>query len=110
MEDGGERLFEGDDRGFEGTVEIVRQIFVADDDGFAILEARDDSGGEMVLTGSLGHLSPGEKAKVTGDWEHHEKFGPQLRADVALPLDPEDREGQIAVLGTLKHIGPVRAE
>jgi len=110
VEDGGETLFDGDDRGFEGTVEIVRQIFVADDDGFAILEVRDDSGEEMVLTGSLAHLSPGEKAKVTGDWEHHEKFGPQLRAAVALPLDPEDREGQIAFLGTLKHIGPVRAE
>jgi exodeoxyribonuclease V alpha subunit len=104
------RLFDGEGRDFDGTVEIIRQIFVAEEDGFAIIEARDQSGGEMVLTGSLAHLSPGERARVSGDWEHHEKFGPQLRAAVALPLDPEDREGQVAFLGTLSHIGPVRAE
>ncbi len=104
------RLFDGEGRDFDGTVEIIRQIFVAEEDGFAIIEARDQSGGEMVLTGSLAHLSPGERARVSGDWENHEKFGPQLRTAVALPLDPEDREGQVAFLGTLSHIGPVRAE
>ena len=104
------RLFDEDDGRFEGTVEIVRQIFASEDDGFAILEVRDASGGEMVITGSLVHLSPGESARVTGSWEHHERFGPQLKAEIALPLDPEDREGQIAFLGTLRHIGPVRAE
>lgn len=110
MEPEDARLFEDDDGRFEGTVEIVRQIFVAEDDGFAILEVSDDSGGEMVLTGSLAHLSPGEKARISGSWEHHEKFGPQLKTEIALPLDPEDREGQVAFLGTLRHIGPVRAE
>lgn len=104
-----DRLFEDDSR-FEGTVEVVHRIFVADDDGFAILEVRDADGGEITLTGTVAHLTPGEKARVTGNWEHHDKYGPQLRADTALPMDPEDREGQVAYLSTLKHIGPVRAE
>ena len=40
----------------------------------------------------------------------HAKYGPQLKAMAALPLDPVDRAGQIAYLTTLKHIGPARAE
>lgn len=104
-----DRLFEDESR-FEGVVEVLNRIFVAEDDGFAILEVRDPDGEEITLTGTVAHLAPGEKARVTGTWEHHDKYGPQLRAEAALPMDPEDREGQVAYLSTLKHIGPVRAE
>jgi exodeoxyribonuclease V alpha subunit len=104
-----DRLFEDESR-FEGVVEVLHRIFVADDDGFAILEVRDGDGEEITLTGTVAHLSPGEKARVVGTWEHHDRYGPQLKAETALPMDPEDREGQVAYLSTLKHIGPVRAE
>ena len=104
-----EPLFTNEGR-FEGAVEVVREIFTAEDDGYAVLEVRDASGDEFVLTGTVAHLAPGERAKVTGEWQHHNRYGPQLRADTAVPLDPSDRKGQVAYLSTLRHIGPVRAE
>ena len=104
-----EPLFTNEGR-FEGAVEVVREIFRAEDDGYAVLEVRDGSGDEFVVTGTVAHLVPGEKARLTGEWQHHDRFGPQLRADTAMPLDPEDRTGQVAYLSTLRHIGPVRAE
>ncbi len=104
-----EPLFSNEGR-FEGAVEVVREIFRAEDDGYAILEVRDGSGDEFVVTGTVAHLTAGEKARLTGEWQHHDRFGPQLRADTAMPLDPEDRAGQVAYLSTLRHIGPVRAQ
>jgi exodeoxyribonuclease V alpha subunit len=104
-----EPLFSNEGR-FEGAVDVVREIFRAEDDGFAILEVRDDSGDEFIVTGTVAHLSPGERARLTGDWQHHDRYGPQLKAETALPLDPQDRAGQVAYLSTLRHIGPVRAE
>ena len=104
-----EPLFDNEN-GFEGAVEVSRVIFTAEDDGYAVIEVRDDSGEEFVVTGTVAHLKPGEKAKLAGEWQQHARFGPQLRAITALPLDPGDRTGQIAYLSTLRHIGPVRAE
>jgi exodeoxyribonuclease V alpha subunit len=104
-----EPLFATEGR-FEGAVDVIREIFTAEDDGYAVLEVRDSSGDEFVLTGTVAHLNPGERARVTGVWQHHNRYGPQLRADSALPLDPSDRKGQVAYLSTLRHIGPVRAE
>ncbi len=100
----------GDRDRFAGTVEVTRRIFVAEDDGYAVLEVRAEDGDEFVLAGTAAHLAIGERARVTGRWETHDRYGPQLKAESALPLDPEDREGQIAYLGTLRNIGPVRAE
>jgi exodeoxyribonuclease V alpha subunit len=104
-----EPLFTNEGR-FDGAVEVVREIFTAEDDGYAVLEVRDATGDEFVLTGTVAHLAPGGRAKVTGEWQHHNRYGPQLRADTAMPLDPSDRKGQVAYLSTLRHIGPVRAE
>ena len=104
-----EPLFTNEGR-FEGAVDVVREIFRAEDDGFAILEVRDDTGDEFIVTGTVAHLTPGERARLTGEWQHHDRYGPQLKVDTALPLDPEDRAGQVAYLSTLRHIGPVRAE
>ncbi|MBK8295600.1 MAG: AAA family ATPase [Solirubrobacterales bacterium] len=102
-------LFENEN-GFEGPVEVSRVIFTAEDDGFAVIEVRDDSGEEFIVTGTVAHLKPGERARLAGEWQQHERFGPQLKAITALPLDPGDRSGQIAYLATLRHIGPIRAE
>jgi exodeoxyribonuclease V alpha subunit len=104
-----EPLFTDEGR-FEGAVDVVREIFKAEDDGYAVLEVKDASGDEIIVTGTVGHLIPGERARLTGEWQQHDRYGPQLRADTALPLDPEDRAGQVAYLSTLRHIGPVRAE
>jgi exodeoxyribonuclease V alpha subunit len=93
------------------TVTVRRVVFTSDDGTFSILDARDEgSGDDVALVGALGHLQPGERAAVNGTWEEHRRYGFQLRATDALPLDPTDREGQIAYLTSLRHIGEVRAE
>ncbi|MGE0066821.1 MAG: AAA family ATPase, partial [Solirubrobacterales bacterium] len=49
-------------------------------------------------------------AEVSGEWQTHSRYGRQLRAQGALPLAPADREGQVAYLTSLRHIGQKRAE
>src|SRR3954454_5761905 len=104
-------LFDADAAAFTGTVDVVGVIFRAEDDGYAVLEVRDAESGEgFALVGPVAHLGEGDRAEVSGDWQTHNRYGRQLRAQGALPLDPADREGQVAYLTSLRHIGPARAE
>jgi exodeoxyribonuclease V alpha subunit len=96
---------------YSGTIQVLGVIFSAKDDGFAVLKAQDKGTGEkFTLIGPVAHLSVGDRAEVRGRWKTHAKFGPQLHASAALPLDPSDRSGQIAYLTSLSHIGKARAE
>ena len=104
-------LFDADAAAFTGTVEVLGVIFSAEDDGYAVLEVQDaDSGEGFALVGPVAHLGAGDRAEVSGDWQTHSKYGRQLKARGALPLDPADRAGRIAYLTSLRHIGPARAE
>ena len=104
-------LFDGDQATYSGSIEVLGVIFRAMDDGYAVLEVEDrDSGEGFALIGAVAHLGPGERAQVDGEWQTHSRYGRQLRAHAALPLDPADREGQIAYLTSLPYIGPARAE
>ncbi len=104
-------LFDADAAAYTGTVEVLGVIFRAEDDGYAVLEVQDASSGEgFALVGPVAHLAAGDRAEVSGDWQTHNRYGRQLRAQGALPLDPADREGQVAYLTSLRHIGPARAE
>ncbi|HEX6665382.1 MAG TPA: AAA family ATPase [Solirubrobacterales bacterium] len=104
-------LFDADAAAFTGTVEVIGVIFSAEDDGYAVLEVQDAESGEgFALVGPVAHLSAGERAEVSGDWQTHSRYGRQLKARGALPLDPADRAGQVAYLTSLRHIGPARAE
>lgn len=104
-------LFDADAAAYTGTVEVLGVIFSADDDGYAVLEVQDTESGEgFALVGPVAHLGLGDRAEVSGDWQTHNRYGRQLRAQGALPLDPTDREGQVAYLTSLRHIGPARAE
>ncbi len=104
-------LFDADAAAFSGTVEVLGVIFAAEDDGYAVLEVQEVESGEgFALVGPVAHLNEGERAEVSGDWQDHTRYGRQLRARGALPLDPADREGRVAYLTTLRHIGPTRAE
>jgi exodeoxyribonuclease V alpha subunit len=108
---GAATLFDADAAAFTGTVEVLGVIFSAEDDGYAVLEVQDAESGEgFALVGPVAHLGPGERAEVSGDWETHSRYGRQLKARGALPLDPADRAGRIAYLTSLRHIGPARAE
>lgn len=104
-------LFDTDEAAYSGTVEVLGVIFRAEDDGYAVLEVQDSESGEgFALIGPVAHLSPGDRAQVSGEWQTHSRYGRQLRAQGAVPMDPADREGQIAYLTSLRHIGPARAE
>jgi exodeoxyribonuclease V alpha subunit len=104
-------LFDADAAAYTGTVEVLGVIFKAEDDGYAVLEVQETGSGEgFALVGPVAHLGPGDRAEVSGDWQTHSRYGRQLRAAGALPLDPVDREGQVAYLTSLRHIGPARAE
>jgi exodeoxyribonuclease V alpha subunit len=104
-------LFDADAASYTGTVEVLGVIFRAEDDGYAVLEVQEADGGDgFALVGPVAHLAPGDRAEVSGEWQTHSRYGRQLRAQGALPLDPADREGQVAYLSTLRHIGKKRAE
>ena len=76
-------------------------IFRAEDDGYAVLEVQEADGGDgFALVGPVAHLGPGDRAEVSGEWQTHSRYGRQLRAQGALPLDPADREGRVAYLTT----------
>jgi exodeoxyribonuclease V alpha subunit len=104
-------LFETDEASYSGTVEVLSVIFAAEDDGYAVLGVQEPgSGEEFALVGPVAHLNAGDRAEVSGEWQTHSRYGRQLRARGAMPIDPADREGQIAYLTSLRHIGPARAE
>jgi exodeoxyribonuclease V alpha subunit len=104
-------LFDADAASYTGTVEVLGVIFRAEDDGYAVLEVQEADGGDgFALVGPVAHLGPGDRAEVSGEWQTHSRYGRQLRAQGALPLDPTDREGQVAYLTSLRHIGKKRAE
>ncbi len=104
-------LFDTDAPGHSATVEVLGVIFCAEDDGYAVLEVQDAESGEgFALVGPVAHLGVGDRAEVSGEWQTHARYGRQLRAQGALPLDPADRAGRIAYLTSLRHIGPARAE
>jgi exodeoxyribonuclease V alpha subunit len=104
-------LFDTDAASYTGTVEVLGVIYKAEDDGYAVLEVQETESGEgFALVGPVAHLDAGDRAEVSGEWQTHSRYGRQLRAQGALPLDPADREGQIAYLTSLRHIGEKRAE
>src|SRR5690349_25109546 len=104
-------LFDADAASYAGTIEVLGVIYKAEDDGYAVLEVQEtDSGEGFALVGPVAHLKAGDRAEVSGEWQTHSRYGRQLRARGALPLDPADRAGRIAYLTSLRHIGPARAE
>jgi exodeoxyribonuclease V alpha subunit len=104
-------LFDAGAASYSGMVEVLGVIFRAEDGGYAVLEVQETGGGEgFALVGPVAHLNPGDRAEVSGEWQTHLRYGRQLRAQAALPLDPADREGQVSYLTSLRHIGRARAE
>jgi len=104
-------LFDADAASFTGTVEVISVRFRGEDGRFAVLWVRDtDSDERFAVVGPVGHLDAGDRAELSGEWEEHSTYGHQLSAQGAVPIDPSDRDGQIAYLTTLPHIGPARAE
>ena len=104
-------LFDADAASYSGVIEVLNVRFCSEDGKFAVLWVRETESDErFAVVGPVGHLDTGDRAEVAGEWDEHTKYGRQLRAQGAAPVDPSDREGQIAYLTTLPHIGQARAE
>lgn len=104
-------LFDADAASYTGTVEVLGVRYCSEDRKFAVLRVQEiDSGEGFILIGPVSHLDAGDRAEVSGKWEEDDRYGRRLRAQRALPLDPSDRDGQVAYLTTLPHIGRARAE
>ena len=104
-------LFDPDAASYSGTIEVLGVRFRSEDMKFAVLRVQETGSGEaFALVGPVAHLDVGDRAEVTGEWDDHSQYGRQLSAHGAVPIDPSDRDGQIAYLTTLPHIGEARAE
>jgi len=94
---------------FDGDVTVVRTRYVSPDTGFAVLDACNDHGEELVLVGPLSHLEVRERARIEGHWVDDARYGPQVKVSLAAPLAPADAEAVAAYLERVKHIGARRA-
>ncbi|MDX6700010.1 MAG: exodeoxyribonuclease alpha subunit, partial [Baekduia sp.] len=88
------------------AAEIVAVRWRADDGGFAVLAALGDDGREIVLTGPIAHLNEGDTVEVQGAWREHPKFGRQLHVEQLHLGPPASEDAVLALLGTVKHVGP----
>jgi exodeoxyribonuclease V alpha subunit len=92
------------------AAEIVAVRWRADDGGFAVLAALGDDGEEIVLTGPIAHLNEGDTVEVQGAWREHPKFGRQLHVEQLHLGPPASEDAVLALLGSVKHVGPRGAE
>jgi len=85
--------------------EIVAIRWRAEDGGFAVVDALDHGGREVVLTGPIGHLREGDTAEVAGHWREHPRFGRQLQVEQVRVGAPAGG-ALLALLASVKHVGP----
>ena len=94
---------------FDSEVTVRRTRYVSEDTGWAVVEAQDADGDEIVLVGPLSHLEERERAHVLGTWVDDSRYGPQVKVSQATPLVPSDAESVILYLKRVKHVGVKRA-
>jgi exodeoxyribonuclease V alpha subunit len=95
---------------FDAVLTVRRTRFTSEETGWAVVEALDDSGGEVVLVGPLSHLEDKERARIRGIWVNDARYGPQVKVSEAHPLPPADEEALGIYLRRVKHVGSKRAD
>jgi exodeoxyribonuclease V alpha subunit len=95
---------------FDAEVTIRRRRFASEESGWAVIEAVDPDGDEVILIGPLIHLEPSERAHVTGTWVDDSRYGIQVKVAQAHPLPPADADSLAMLLTRVKHVGAKRAE
>ena len=98
------------DEGFDAEVRVRQVRWAAPDGGFAVLSVEGSDGDEITVAGPVAHLSEGDRARVVGHWAEHERYGPQIQAEAAYELDPDDAAGALKYLTTISRIGKRRAQ
>jgi exodeoxyribonuclease V alpha subunit len=94
---------------FDAEVTVRRRRFASEQTGWAVVEAVDPDGDEVILVGPLIHLEPAERAHVTGTWVDDSRYGIQVKVAQAHPLPPTDPQALRTLLTRVKHIGTTRA-
>ncbi|MBV8431859.1 MAG: AAA family ATPase, partial [Solirubrobacterales bacterium] len=94
---------------FDSEVVVRRTRYLSPDAGWAVVEAADDAGEDLVLVGPVGHLEESERAHVVGSWVDDSRYGPQVKVSQAIPLAPVDAEALAVYLRRVKHVGVKRA-
>jgi exodeoxyribonuclease V alpha subunit len=94
---------------FDSQVTVKRRRFASQDSGWAVVEAVDADGGEVILVGPLIHLEERERVHVTGTWVDDSRYGIQVKAAEAHPVAPTDTTSLTTLLLKVKHVGVARA-
>ncbi|MCS6836149.1 MAG: ATP-dependent RecD-like DNA helicase [Anaerolineae bacterium] len=87
-----------------GTVERI--TFYNPENGYTVLRLDADdaprealsSEGLVTIVGTMPELAVGERVEFSGRWTDDPRYGRQLRADQALPIPPQTRQGIVAYL------------
>lgn len=103
---------------FTGAVERI--TFYSDESGYGVYKIRPDQKlpqytsreGLITVVGVLPELGVGEDVEFSGTWTEDHRYGLQLRAEIARPIIPTERDGIVRFLssGIVKGIGERRAE
>ena len=99
---------------------VERITYFNEDNGYSVIkilpekrypqaQARD---GTVTVVGTMPALGEGESAEFIGEWVTDPKYGPQFRAQQAIPVPPSTKKGLINYLssGIVRGIGPRNAE
>ncbi|MFU0800347.1 MAG: ATP-dependent RecD-like DNA helicase [Xylanivirga thermophila] len=92
---------------------IVQEIIYRNEEnGFTVLELKDDDGGEITAVGSIPFANEGEKVLITGEWTMHPDYGPQIKILDYETVAPSTIVGMEKYLasGLIKGIGPATAK
>lgn len=85
-------------------VESIR--YRSPDGDFAVIDALDPEGDEIVVTGAIGHVHEGETIEVRGAWRDHPRHGLQLLATDVRLREPTGERALLGYLTQIKHVGP----
>ncbi|MFO7154611.1 MAG: ATP-dependent RecD-like DNA helicase, partial [Caldicoprobacter oshimai] len=94
-----------------GIIEEV--VFRNEDNGFTVIEVRDESSRALVTAvGSLPYANAGEKVHIVGEWTMHPDYGQQLKIHAMKSVVPSTLDGMEKYLasGLIKGVGPSTAK
>jgi len=94
----------------EGTIEQI--LFFNPENGYSVFKFSSESGEIQTVVGNFPPLSPGERLRVSGQWEINPKFGRQFKVESFFPVLPSSSKGieKFLSCGLIKGIGPVLAK
>ncbi|MBU0492059.1 MAG: ATP-dependent RecD-like DNA helicase [Chloroflexi bacterium] len=95
----------------EGTIERI--TFHSEEDGYTVAQVQEEGrAGTCTVVGNLVGVNVGERARLTGDWTTHPKYGRQFKVEQFQVVLPATIQGIEKYLGSglIKGIGPVTAK